>query len=66
MKLKSDTAALGQGYNTVTRNTFGDQRGYSVRNEQVNLGSVCGNQFPVGATWYGATASAATTAPCTS
>jgi len=64
VKLKSDTAELGQGYNTVTRNTFGDQRGFSFRNEQVTLGSVCGNQFPVGATWYGATVSA-TTAPCT-
>src|SRR6478609_2523901 len=66
VKLKSDSVALGQGYNSVTNNYYGDQRSYSVRNEQVNLGSVCGNQVPAGATWMGISDTAAATAPCAS
>jgi hypothetical protein len=66
VKLKSDSVALGQGYNSVTNNYYGDQRSYSVRNEQVNLGSVCGNQVPTGATWMGISDKAAATAACAS
>jgi hypothetical protein len=59
VKLKSDTAALGVGQNSVTRNTFSGQLGYTIRNEQTTLGTVCGNKFPAGGTWYRITAAAA-------
>ena len=59
VKLKSDSAALGIGQNSVTRNTFVGQFGFTVRNEQTTLGTLCGNVFPVAASFYGTAASAA-------
>src|SRR6478609_8668030 len=68
VKLKSDTPALGIGNNSITRNTFVNQLGFTIRNEQTTLGTVCGNQFAAGATMYGISGAAATatTAQCPS
>ena len=43
----------------MTRNIFVGQLGFTVRNEQTTLGTLCGNQFPVAASFYGTVASAA-------